>query len=78
MDIKQTKALAEKVQSNVAELLSEFTGVLEKRGFKGIEVISFSIGNHNDRMKLTSFVGSPCPTICRVLEDGRVECRPEC
>jgi len=77
MDINDHKALAEKLESNVKALLNDFSSVLGKHGFAEFRVVSFSVG-HRSESKHVAFAGTPCPTKCKAMPDGTVECFPDC
>jgi len=78
MNLNDSKALAENLEQNVEGILREFTMLLNERGFPDIDVVSFAVGHRDDKAKLLALAGTPCPTKCIVLPDGRIECRPVC
>lgn len=85
MNIKEQRELAAKLESNVGALIGDFNEILHQHGFGEFTVISFAIGHREAEHKLrtygalqTAIAGSPCPTKCKVLPDGQIECRPDC
>jgi hypothetical protein len=78
MNINDHKETAAKLEQNVSKLMGGFDDVLKQFGFTEFKVISFSIGPRSEATKMLSFIGSPCPTKCRVLPDGQIECGPDC
>ena len=78
MNIDDGKAFAEKIEADLTQLLAGFNAVLAKRGFGDIEVVSFAVGHKDNGQKLRTLEGTPCPTKCIVLPDGRIECKPVC
>ena len=78
MTAEERKALAKMVQGKLDVLLDDFRAVLSKHGIEGVKVISFSLAPSTEARKHLAFGGSPCPTKCVVLPDGRVECKPVC
>jgi hypothetical protein len=78
MNINDGKVLAGKIEANLPVILAEFSEVLSHRGFGDIEVVSFTVGHKANRPRFRSFDGTPCPTKCVVLPDGRIECKPVC
>jgi hypothetical protein len=75
---KERRALAIAVERKLDLMRADFKAVLLKHGFEGVEIISFSIAPAPETKAHIMLDGSPCPTKCVVLPDGRIECKPVC
>jgi hypothetical protein len=78
MNVEKHKGRAKEMEAQVQVLLEDFNKVLAARGFGDLKVVSFAVGPAADKARLLTFAGSPCPTKCRVLPDGQIECAPDC
>lgn len=78
MNLNESKALAQKLESGAPTLLRKFKRILEEQGISEVEVVSFAVIASTDSEKLITFAGTPCPTKCVLLPDGTIECKPVC
>ena len=84
MNMEERKALAKELESKVDEILAALTNALRTKfpenhpRLAQTVIVSFAVGTKDDHRNLTAFEGTPCPTKCEVLPDGRIQCRPVC
>lgn len=76
-EISKSKSQAQQITElfNNEDLASKLTEVLRAEGIEDLIVSEVVL---KEPSEMTLSFGAPCPTKCRVLEDGSISCRPEC
>lgn len=78
MDLNKHKTSSKNMEAQVSNLQEKFNTILSQNGFEQFKVISFRVAHRDVHDSMRTFAGSPCPTKCRVLPTGEIECGPDC